>query len=92
MIFLPYSAMYDMETEQEELSTRGGAGGWEAPSTRAPGMHSDGVPRTSAMAQQLRHYSGESGAPTRTSQSGRTDTAACCAHFTSSIDNAGGGC
>ena len=31
MIFLPYSAMYDMETEQEELSTRGGAGGWEAP-------------------------------------------------------------
>ena len=31
MIFLPYSAMYDMETEKEELSTRGGAGGWEAP-------------------------------------------------------------
>jgi hypothetical protein len=31
MIFLPCSAMYDMETEKEELSTRGGAGGWEAP-------------------------------------------------------------
>ena len=31
VLLLPYSAMYDMETEKEELSTRGGAGGWEAP-------------------------------------------------------------